>query len=176
VGGARACGPRPWRGGAWALPRDTGTVGPQALLGDPAILILDEPTIGLDPEQVVEIRELVRSLRGRRTVLFSSQHGGLRAGRHRARAAGGEGAGPANGWAAASDRVAGRTAGVRARLPASRRVARPTVGGDAGGGVDLPRVVGDAVAAAGWRLRELREEPLALEEIFLRLVAGGAGS
>ncbi|MGH7893892.1 MAG: ABC transporter ATP-binding protein, partial [Candidatus Binatia bacterium] len=44
----------------------------QALLGDPPILILDEPTIGLDPGQVVEIRELIRRLRGTRTVLFSS--------------------------------------------------------------------------------------------------------
>jgi ABC-2 type transport system ATP-binding protein len=44
----------------------------QALCGDPPILILDEPTIGLDPAQVVEIRDLVRGLRGTRTVLFSS--------------------------------------------------------------------------------------------------------
>ena len=44
----------------------------QALCGEPPILILDEPTIGLDPAQVVEIRELVRGLRGSRTVLFSS--------------------------------------------------------------------------------------------------------
>src|SRR5262249_57259887 len=38
----------------------------------PPFLIVDEPTIGLDPAQVVEIRELVRGLRGNRTVLFSS--------------------------------------------------------------------------------------------------------
>src|SRR5438445_2607850 len=44
----------------------------QALCGNPPILILDEPTIGLDPEQVVEVRDLVRALRGQRTVLFSS--------------------------------------------------------------------------------------------------------
>src|SRR5262249_49959543 len=44
----------------------------QALLGDPPVLILDEPTIGLDPGQVDEIREFVRQLRGNRTVLFSS--------------------------------------------------------------------------------------------------------
>ena len=44
----------------------------QALCGDPPILILDEPTTGLDPAQVVEIRDLVRGLRGSRTVLFSS--------------------------------------------------------------------------------------------------------
>ncbi len=44
----------------------------QALCGDPPILILDEPTIGLDPAQVVDVRDLVRGLRGQRTVLFSS--------------------------------------------------------------------------------------------------------
>src|SRR5437867_8741820 len=44
----------------------------QALCGNPPILILDEPTIGLDPGQVVEIRDLVRGLRGQRTVFFSS--------------------------------------------------------------------------------------------------------
>lgn len=44
----------------------------QALVGDPQVLILDEPTSGLDPHQTVEIRELIKGLRGRRTVLFSS--------------------------------------------------------------------------------------------------------
>src|SRR5438552_339307 len=41
----------------------------QALCGNPPILILDEPTIGLDPGQVVEVRDLVRRLRGGRTGL-----------------------------------------------------------------------------------------------------------
>src|ERR1051326_7448430 len=44
----------------------------QALLGDPEVLILDEPTVGLDPEQVTEIRGLISRLRGARTVLLSS--------------------------------------------------------------------------------------------------------
>ncbi len=44
----------------------------QALVGDPDVLILDEPAAGLDPHQIVEIRELIRSFRGRRTVLLSS--------------------------------------------------------------------------------------------------------
>lgn len=43
-----------------------------ALLNDPPILILDEPTVGLDPSQVVEIRELIRSLGKDHTVILSS--------------------------------------------------------------------------------------------------------
>jgi ABC-2 type transport system ATP-binding protein len=44
----------------------------QALLNDPAVLFLDEPTVGLDPRQIVEIRELIRSLAGRRTIMLST--------------------------------------------------------------------------------------------------------
>ena len=44
----------------------------QALMGNPEILILDEPTAGLDPKQIIEIRELIRRLGEDRTVLLSS--------------------------------------------------------------------------------------------------------
>lgn len=44
----------------------------QALLGFPDIIILDEPTVGLDPKQIVEIRELIRNLAKRHTVILSS--------------------------------------------------------------------------------------------------------
>lgn len=44
----------------------------QALLGDPRLLILDEPTTGLDPNQLVEIRSLIRELGKERTVILST--------------------------------------------------------------------------------------------------------
>ena len=44
----------------------------QALLGDPRVVILDEPTVGLDPLQIIEIRELIRQLGRDRTVILSS--------------------------------------------------------------------------------------------------------
>lgn len=43
-----------------------------ALIGNPDILILDEPTVGLDPKQVIEIRNLIKSLRKNHTVFISS--------------------------------------------------------------------------------------------------------
>lgn len=43
-----------------------------ALVHDPEVLILDEPTEGLDPNQIVQIRELIKSLKGQHTILFSS--------------------------------------------------------------------------------------------------------
>ncbi len=44
----------------------------QALLNDPSVLILDEPTIGLDPAHIIEIRRLIQDLRADRTILLSS--------------------------------------------------------------------------------------------------------
>lgn len=44
----------------------------QCLLNNPDIVILDEPTIGLDPKQIIEIRELIKNLKGDHTVILSS--------------------------------------------------------------------------------------------------------
>lgn len=44
----------------------------QAMIGDPDIIILDEPTVGLDPQQIIEIRELIKSLGKIKTVVISS--------------------------------------------------------------------------------------------------------
>ena len=44
----------------------------QALVGDPSILILDEPTVGLDPNQIIEIRKLIKSLAKTHSIIISS--------------------------------------------------------------------------------------------------------
>ena len=44
----------------------------QALLGNPEVIILDEPTVGLDPKQITEIRDLIKSLGNKHTVILSS--------------------------------------------------------------------------------------------------------
>jgi ABC-2 type transport system ATP-binding protein len=44
----------------------------QALVSQPEILILDEPTVGLDPRQVAEIRDLLKALRGQHTIILST--------------------------------------------------------------------------------------------------------
>ena len=46
----------------------------QALLGEPALLLLDEPTAGLDPRAAAEVRSLLTGLRGQRTVIISSHN------------------------------------------------------------------------------------------------------
>lgn len=43
-----------------------------ALIGDPEILILDEPTVGLDPKQIIEIRNVIKELGKEKTVILSS--------------------------------------------------------------------------------------------------------
>ncbi len=44
----------------------------QAILGYPEVIILDEPTVGLDPKQIIEVRQIIRSLAGQHTVILSS--------------------------------------------------------------------------------------------------------
>lgn len=44
----------------------------QAIIGDPEVLVLDEPTVGLDPKQIIEIRNLIRELGKKHTIILSS--------------------------------------------------------------------------------------------------------
>lgn len=161
----------------------------QALLGDPPILILDEPTIGLDPAQVVEIRDLLRGFRRDRTVLFSSHilsevealcervvviaHGQLV----------GEGTpaelsrqlGNCTRLVLRVDAPVERVVVLLNGLPGVLRVqcSNGAFVIEASGEPGLARVASEAVQRAGWPLLELRQEELDLEDIFLALVRTG---
>ena len=161
----------------------------QALCGDPPILILDEPTIGLDPAQVVEIRDLVRALGGSRTVFFSSHilsevealcervivvARGRLVGEGTARELS-ERVGRRQRVVLRVDGPAEAVAAALAALPGVERVAREAAAFvlEAAASADVARAAGEAMAARGWTIRELREEMPDLEQIFLRLVRDG---
>jgi len=162
----------------------------QALCGNPPILILDEPTIGLDPEQVVEIRDLVRALGGSRTIFFSSHilsevealcervivvARGRLVGEGTARELA-ERVGRRQRVVLRVDGPAEAVAAALAALPGVERVSREAAAFvlEAAASADVARAAGEAMAARGWTIRELREEMPDLEQIFLRLVRDGA--
>src|SRR5207247_8967407 len=162
----------------------------QALCGNPPTLILAEPPTGLDPEQVVEIRDLVRALGGSRTVFFSSHilsevealcervivvARGRLVGEGTARELS-ERVGRRQRVVLRVDGPAEAVAAALAALPGVERVAREAAAFvlEAAASADVARPAGEAMAARGWTIRELREEMPDLEQIFLRLVRDGA--
>jgi ABC-2 type transport system ATP-binding protein len=160
----------------------------QALLGDPDLLILDEPTNGLDPRQIIEVRGLIRSLAGERTILVTSHI--------------------LSEIEKVADRVAilleGRLLAVHALKGQGNTRLRLRIRGNAQGvraclqgvpgvtsvdlescGPDVTYIVGTesavvaealahAVAAGGFGLRAMEPEPGELEALFLRLTGGPA--
>ncbi len=164
-----------------------------AILARPPILILDEPTVGLDPNQIREVRELVRSLAREATVLLSthilSEVEALAARviiLHRGRLVAAPTDGSSAGGGArvivgvrAEDRARARAlfagvAGVAevAELADGRLALapRPSELGES----DLAEEIFRAAAAAGLPLRELGRESSSLEEIFARITTGRA--
>jgi ABC-2 type transport system ATP-binding protein len=166
----------------------------QALLGDPEVLILDEPTIGLDPAQIAQIRSLIRSLAGQHTVILSTHilpevsmvcDGVIIINRGRVVAQGTESelvqqvfptarvevrvGGTSDEAAAAALRA---VPGVLAVEPLAARdgvvgfVVESEHGRDVRG--DLVRLV----TGKGWALQELHQVGMSLEEVFIRVVAG----
>lgn len=65
-----------WRSGAGTLSHGMAkrVAMAQALIGDPPVVLLDEPTAGLDPKIAAQVRELIRSMKGRQTVVVSSHN------------------------------------------------------------------------------------------------------
>ncbi|HEX7214958.1 MAG TPA: ATP-binding cassette domain-containing protein [Methylomirabilota bacterium] len=165
----------------------------QALLGDPEVLILDEPTIGLDPRQIAEIRALIRSLAGQHTVILSTHilpevsmvcDGVIIINRGRIVAQGTESDLVRQAFPSAriEVRLAGATGDVAGALRAVPGVVgiEPLASRDGAVGFlveaerdrdvrpDLVRLV----TARGWALQELHQVGMSLEEVFIRVVAG----
>jgi ABC-2 type transport system ATP-binding protein len=165
----------------------------QALLGDPEVLILDEPTIGLDPRQIAEIRTLIRSLAGQHTVILSTHilpevsmvcDGIIIINQGRIVAQGTEAELVQQVFPTARLEVrvsgaAGDVAGPLRALPGVVRV-EPLAARDGSVGFLLESerdrdVRGDLVrlvTGKGWALQELHQVGMSLEEVFIRVVAG----
>jgi ABC-2 type transport system ATP-binding protein len=162
----------------------------QALIHNPEVLILDEPTAGLDPKQIIETRELIKALAGDHTIILSTHilpevsqtcqrvviinKGRVVAvdtpGNLTARLQGSETMYlqiDANG-ADASD-VLGRLAGVTRVVESDRRDGVVGYEVESERGHDVRRDLARAVVTSGWGLLELRPMRMSLEEIFLSL-------
>ncbi|HEU4366253.1 MAG TPA: ABC transporter ATP-binding protein [Candidatus Krumholzibacteria bacterium] len=164
----------------------------QALLDDPDVLFLDEPTVGLDPRQIVEIRDLIRGLAGRRTVVLSTHilpevsllcrrvliihHGrliadappdDLRTHGHEAMRVDLEARGDAEAVRAAVSALAG-VASVEVSAGAAAGVVRARV--TAHTGEDPREAIASALAARAIGLRSLTAASLTLEDVFVELV------
>jgi len=165
----------------------------QALLGDPEVLILDEPTIGLDPRQIAEIRSLIRSLAGQHTVILSTHilpevsmvcdgiiiinHGRIVAqgteselvqqvfptARVEVRVA------KTSGDVAEALRA---VAGVVAVEPLASRDGAAGFVVESEHGRDVRGELVRLVTGRGWELQELHQVGMSLEEVFIRVVAG----
>lgn len=169
----------------------------QAILPNPPVIILDEPTVGLDPKQIIEVRELIRDLAGDHTVLLSTHilpevsmlcsrvviidHGRVVAEDT-----------PSNlsrtvrGGERVQVEVEGPLPEIAARLRSLPAVVDVQEGAHSGTGagtltvqVSAPdelsarlarRAIAEAIVQGGWGLTELTTEKLSLEDVFVRLV------
>ena len=161
----------------------------QSIVHNPGVLILDEPTVGLDPKQIIEIRELIKSFAGDHTVILSTHilpeveatcsrvliinEGKIVA---------------VDTLGAISSRlrqanvftvlVQGASGDLTAKIQAVSGVASVMPGNDSDGqrftvtahdNVDVRRSVADLIIKSGAGLLELKRESLSLEEVFLKL-------
>ncbi len=165
----------------------------QALIHDPAVLVLDEPTVGLDPKQIIEIRQLIKGLAASHTVVLSTHilpeatavcqrvviinHGKIVA-------------------EDTPDRLSARLrrsekvsllvktppvdlAGRLRALPGVVSVFEPTDGGayliECDLGKDLREEIARFIVANGWGLLELKTISMTLEDVFLRVTQEESG-
>ena len=163
----------------------------QALIGDPEVLILDEPTVGLDPIQIIEIRNVIKELGRKRTVVLSShilsevqavcervlvinngsivaddtpeRLGANLSGEHKLNV---QVAGPINSVTSTLRGVNGMTA-VTLRQDNEDGTANYVIESDPN--IDIRKPMFFALANAGYPILSLQPLDMSLEDIFLRL-------
>jgi ABC-2 type transport system ATP-binding protein len=163
----------------------------QALVHDPEVIILDEPTVGLDPKQIIEVRHLIKGLAGSHTIILSTHilpEVSMTCDRvviiNRGRIAAIDT--PANltmqlkgGQNVLLEVAADQNAVCAAvrEIPGVRKVTAEPAGGngrvalmvEVSSGQDVRSQIAARIVGRGWPLYELRGVNLSLEEIFLEL-------
>jgi len=160
----------------------------QALIHNPPIVILDEPTTGLDPAQIVEVRKLIKDLAGQRTVLLSTHILPevsqvcerviiVNQGRVVAEDTPSRLTGRLQKGLRTVLLVDGPPVEVRSKLeslPGVTRVLPAHRGGEilveSAADVGLRPLIAKTVVESGWGLKEMRASDLSLEEVFVHLV------
>jgi ABC-2 type transport system ATP-binding protein len=167
----------------------------QAMVGNPDVLILDEPTVGLDPKQIIEIRNVIKDLGKDRTIILSTHilqeveaicervlvinEGKLIADDHPSHLSA-----LITGHNKLTVRVSGPVDSVKALLRNVEGVTycEPTVKAEEGAydfiiesraNIDVRKTMFSALAKAGYPILQLKSMDLSLEEAFIRLVDDG---
>ena len=171
----------------------------QALLNDPEVLILDEPTTGLDPRQIIEMRDLIRDLAGNRTIILCthilpevsmtcSRVVIINKGRIITQDTPENLTRQLDKKSTVEVEVAGPAAEVKRKLEAVPAVVSVAARDHAGAGADstvfdvesrsdadIRRELAAAVCGSGWGLLTLRSVSMTLEDIFVQLVTEEEG-
>ncbi|MCP4042367.1 MAG: ATP-binding cassette domain-containing protein [Gammaproteobacteria bacterium] len=162
----------------------------QAVVNDPDVLILDEPTVGLDPKQIKEIRKIIRELAGKRTVILSTHilpEVSLLCGRviiiNQGKLVAVDR--PENLASAKSSkmflRIKGNLGEIEQELTRLHDIkgveSEPVVAGDSGGFIiefdkeeRARKSIHTLIAQKGWELMEMRPMETSLEDVFIKLV------
>ena len=163
----------------------------QALVGNPPVLILDEPTVGLDPSQIVEIRSLIKKLGKRHTIILSTHILSevqivcdrvivINQGKIAADSTTAKLSESLSGGGRLLVTLSGKTShSAKKELSAINGVRKVSQTGEKSGrcdyvidfaaGRDVRKDIFDTAVKNGWTLLEMKESELSLEEIFLRL-------
>ncbi len=161
----------------------------QALIHNPDVLILDEPTIGLDPAQIIEIRQLIKSLKGERTIILSTHilaevtqtcDGAVIINEGKLMASGSLEEISASirkkeGVTIRLRRAGDEAATVLREIPGVEKVSRQDgeFAVEWSQGKDLREAIAKLAVEKDWGLLEMRPVAMNIEDLYLRVVSGG---